>query len=77
MTQRYEIDVNGYKVKLAKEGEDTPCIRIKDNQNGQIWYAKEIKFLGETKIIQCDPDENNLNKPFIWIETEGPIEWTK
>lgn len=56
---------------------DTPCIRIKDNDNGQIWYVKEIKFLGETVIAQCDPDTDNLNKPFIWIETDGPIEWTK
>lgn len=76
MSQRYQIDVNGYKVRQCKEGTDIPCIRITDRETGQIWYVREVNFLGPTKICQSDPDPENLNKPFIWIESES-IEWTK
>lgn len=38
-------------------------------------YAKSIKIGGPSKILQADFDPNEPNKPFIWIETNGPIEY--
>lgn len=67
------IDVNGYRVRTCKEGEDVPCIRI--HHGKKIWYARKVKFLGPTTIIQDTFDSDNPNNPFIWIETEGEIEW--
>lgn len=66
--------MNGYKVRQNKEeGKDVPCIRV---SNGKTrFYAKRVKFLGPTEIIQCTFDPNEPNKPFIWIETDGPLEF--
>lgn len=75
MTQGYRIDVNGFRVRQCKEGNDLPCIRINDGKN--TWYAKEVNILGPSRIAQAEFDPDNPNTPFIWIETEGPIEWTK
>jgi hypothetical protein len=38
---------------------------------------KSVKFLGETIIKQTTFDPNDPNKPFIFIETDGPVEWEK
>ena len=67
------VDVNGYKVRLCKEGNETPCIRISDGK--KIWYAKKVRFLGPSTITQNTFNPDNPNSPFIWIETEGEIEW--
>ena len=75
MSQRYRIDVNGYKVRQCKEGADVPCIRITEDKN--IWYAKQVNILGPSSIVQSTFDPENPNTPFIWIETDGPIEWSK
>lgn len=72
MTQAYRIDVNGYRVRQCKEGIPKKCIRV--TEEGKIWYAKSIKILGPSEIIQSEFDPDNPNKPFIWIETDGPIE---
>lgn len=73
MSQRYQIDVNGYKVRQCKEGMDVPCIRITEGK--KIWYAKSVSINGPSKIAQTDFNSKEPNKPFIWIETDGPIEW--
>lgn len=38
-------------------------------------YAKSVIIGGPSKILQADFDPDNPNTPFIWIETDGPIEW--
>lgn len=73
MTQRYRIDVNGYRVKQCKDGDEKPCIRITENTN--ILYVKKLNILGPSQIIQSTFDPDNPNTPFIWIETDGPIEY--
>ena len=75
MSQTYQIDVNGFRVRQCKSGEEVPCIRIK--KGNEIWYVKSIKFLGETVIKQTEFDPDQPNKPFIWIETDGPIEYER
>jgi hypothetical protein len=62
-------------VKQCKEGENVPCIRI--TEGNQIWYAKSVDIQGPSRIIQTEPNTENLNTPFIWIETDGPLEWSK
>lgn len=70
------IDVNGFKVRKNKEeGLDECCIRIDDGKNK--WYARKVKILGPSEIIQSDYDPEHPNTPFIWIETEAPLEWEK
>lgn len=54
---------------------DVPCIRIKEGKN--IWYAKSVSINGPSTIAQKTWDEESPNTPFIWIETDGPIEWSK
>lgn len=75
MAQTYQVDVNGYRVRQCKGGEETPCIRI--TKGKETWYVKSVKFLGETIIKQTTFDPDDPNKPFIFIETDGPIEWEK
>jgi hypothetical protein len=65
--------VNGYKVRLCKDGDEVPCIRITEGK--KIWYVKNVKFLGTTEIKQREFDPENPNLPFIWLETDGPIEY--
>ena len=73
MSQVYRIDVNGYRVKQCKDGADVPCIRV---DNGKTkWYAHKVQILGASEIIQNTFDPEQPNTPFIWIETDGPIEW--
>jgi len=62
-------------VRQCKEGEDLPCIRI--TEAGKIWYAKSVSINGPSHIIQTTFDSENPTVPFIWIETDGPIEWSK
>ena len=38
-------------------------------------YAKSVEIHGPSKILQADFDPDNPNTPFIWIETDGPIEY--
>jgi hypothetical protein len=68
-------------VRQCKAGEEMPCIRIAEWDQGcgekKVWYVRRIKFLGETVIKQMEFDANNPNNPFIYIETNGPIEWEK
>lgn len=71
MTQRYRIDVNGFRVRQCKEGEIVPCIRITEGK--KIWYAKSVHINGPSDIIQSEFDSENPNKPFIWIETDSEI----
>lgn len=52
---------------------DVPCIRITEGK--KIWYAKSVSINGPSKIAQTDFNSKEPNKPFIWIETDGPIEW--
>lgn len=73
--RQIRIDVNGYRVRQCKEGEDKPCIRI--TKDKEIWYANKVKILGPSEIIQTEFDPENPNTPFIWIETDGPIEWER
>lgn len=69
------IDVNGYKVRKNKEDcTNLPCIRL--TQDDRIWYAKEVRVLGESRIVQAEFDPATPNVPFIWIETDGPIEYS-
>lgn len=78
MTQdRYRIDVNGFRVRQCKEGNEKPCIRITDStapEGSQISYAKSVSISGPSRIVQATFDPENPNTPFIWIETDGPIE---
>jgi len=54
---------------------DTPCIRV--TEGNQIWYAKSVSILGPSSIIQTEFNPEEPNRPFIYIETDGPIEWSK
>lgn len=69
---KYRIDVNGFRVRKCKEGEETPCIRITEGRN--IRYVKSVLINGPSRIIQAEFDAEEPNKPFIWIETDGPLE---
>lgn len=71
VSQRYRIDVNGFRVRQCKEGEEKPCIRLTEGKN--ITYHDHIEIQGPSYIIQSKFDPDNPNQPFIWIETDGPI----
>ena len=71
MSQRYRIDVNGYRVKQCKEGTIKPCIRITEDKD--IRYTDYLEINGPSVIIQSEFDPDQPNQPFIWIETDGPI----
>lgn len=57
----------------CKAGNELPCIRITEGK--KIWYAKSISIDGPSTIAQTSFDSEEPNKPFIWIETDGPIEY--
>lgn len=62
-------------MRQCKEGIETPCIRITEGKD--IWYAKSVRINGPSTIAQTNFDPEEPNKPFIWIETDGPIDWMK
>lgn len=72
--------MNGYRVAQCKGGEERPCIRIhwRNPKSGdENIYVKKVKFIGPAEIVQGTFDPQQPNKPFIWIETDGPIEYEK
>lgn len=62
-------------MRQCKEGNTQPCIRITEGKN--IWYASDVQINGPSVIKQTEFNPEEPNKPFIWIETDGPIEWSK
>ncbi len=75
MTQgRYKITINGFLCRRNKEeGRNDPTIRLDEGEKTS--YHRNIKILGPSQIIQADFDPEYPNKPYIWIETDGPIEY--
>ena len=43
-------------------------------QDGESRYCTTVKILGPSAMVQCNVDETDPNKPYIWLETDSPIE---
>jgi len=68
------ITVNGFLAKRNKdEGRNDPAIRVTDSQ-GNSTYHRRVRILGPSTMVQTDVDMDKPNKPYIWLETDSPIE---
>ena len=66
------IHINQHKIRSnLKQGLDEPVITVKTSKSNT--YAKEVKILGESKVIYS-PKKPLSCGARVWIETESEVE---